>query len=100
MQKIEKLNGRSLKYLKTDGQGRLLRTPSGEPRDDYSLGLHLINEHNSVEREDFNRHFKKLIVENCSQSNLEKKEHLSINNFECLYPNEPNENKQARLDPQ
>ena len=36
MQKIKKTNERSLRYLKTDGprkdgQGRLLRTPLGEP---------------------------------------------------------------------
>ena len=57
-----------------------------ETKDDYSLGLHLVNEHNSVEREDFNRHFKVQIVENCSPSNLDKKEHLFIHKFKTLYP--------------
>ena len=57
-----------------------------ETKDDYSLGLHLVNEHNSVEREDFNRHFKVHIVENCSPSNLDKKEHLFIHKFKTLYP--------------
>jgi hypothetical protein len=57
-----------------------------ETKDDYSLGLHLVNEHYSVERGDFNRHFKVQIMENCSPSNLEKKEHLLIHKFKTLYP--------------
>ena len=57
-----------------------------ETRDDYSLGPHLINEHNFVEGEDFIRHFKVNILENCSRSNLEKKEHLFIHKFKTLYP--------------
>ena len=55
-------------------------------KDDYSLGLHLVNEHYSVERGDFNRYFKVQIMENCSPSNLEKKEHLLIHKFKTLYP--------------
>ena len=57
-----------------------------ETKDDYSLGLHLVNEHNSVDRKDFNRHYRVQIVENCSPSNLEKKEHLYIHKFKTLYP--------------
>ena len=43
-----------------------------ETRDDFSLGFHLINEHSSVEREDFHRHLRVQILKNCRPSTLEK----------------------------
>ena len=57
-----------------------------ETSDDYSLGLHLINEHGCSNKEDFNKHLQVQIVENCSPSTLEKKEHLYIHKFKTLYP--------------
>ena len=52
--------------------------------DDYSLGLHLVNDHGAVDRGDFNESFQVHIVENCSPSTLEKKEH--IHKYKTLYP--------------
>ena len=49
-----------------------------ETSDDYSLGLHLVHEHGCTDREDFNKHLQVQIIENCSPSSLEKKEHLYI----------------------
>ena len=57
-----------------------------ESSDDYSLGLHLVREHGSVDRTDFNKLFSVQIVENCSPSSLEKKEHLYIHKYNTLYP--------------
>ena len=57
-----------------------------ESSDDYSLGLHLAHEHGCGNRGDFNKHFQVQIVENCSPSSLEKKEHLYIHKFKTLYP--------------
>ena len=57
-----------------------------ETSDDYSLGLHLVHEHGCSNRGDFNKNFQVQIVENCSPSSLEKKEHLYIHKFKTLYP--------------
>ena len=53
---------------------------------DYSLGLHLVHEHGCTNREDFNKYLQVQIVESCSPSCLEKKEHLYIHKFKTLYP--------------
>ena len=57
-----------------------------ETSDDYSLGLHLAREHGCVDRSDFNKLYSLQIVENCSPSMLEKKEHLYIHKYKSLYP--------------
>ena len=57
-----------------------------ETSDDFSLGLHLVNEHGCSDRGNFNEHFQVQIMENCSPSCLEKKEHLYIHKFKTLYP--------------
>ena len=50
MQKLEKINERSLRYLKTDhgprtdGQGQLLRTPSGKPGVQNDAGKNYVDE--------------------------------------------------------
>ena len=54
--------------------------------DGYSLGLHLVNEHGCVDEADFNRLYKVQIVENCSPSSLEKKEHCYIHKYNTLSP--------------
>ena len=54
--------------------------------DDYSLGLHLANEHGCTEKDDFDRHYNVQILENCSPSALEKKEHTYIHKLNTLYP--------------
>ena len=52
--------------------------------DDYSLGLHLANEHGCSDRADFNRLYNVQILENCSPSTLEKKEHCYIHKYNPL----------------
>ena len=54
--------------------------------DDYSLGLHLVNEHGCVDRDDFDKFYNVQVLENCRPSDLEKKEHLYIHKFKTLYP--------------
>ena len=66
-------------------------------RDDYSLRLHLIIQHNSVEREDFNRRLRGADLEKYSLSNLEKKCHLLIHKVQTLYPLELNKNNPLGL---
>ena len=43
--------------------------------DDYSVGLHLVNEHHCTSKEDFDKLFSVQILEICSPSTVEKKEH-------------------------
>ena len=54
--------------------------------DDYSLGLHLANEHGCTDEGDFDKYYNVQILENCSPSALEKKEHMYIHKFNTLYP--------------
>ena len=54
--------------------------------DDYSLGLHIANEHGCSDRGDFNRLYNIQILENCSPSTLEKKEHCYIHKYNTLFP--------------
>ena len=54
--------------------------------DDYSLGLHLVNEHNCTDKRDFDRFYNLQILENCSPSSLEKKEHAYIHKYNTLFP--------------
>ena len=54
--------------------------------DDYSLGLHLLNDHGATDRRDFDNSFQVQIVEICSPASLEKKEHLYIHKYKTLYP--------------
>ena len=54
--------------------------------DDYSLGLHLSNEHGCVVKSDFNKIYRLHILENCSPSLLEKQEHIYIHKYDTLYP--------------
>ena len=57
-----------------------------ESNDDFSLGLHIFHEHGAVDRTDFNNMYTVQIVENCSPSDLEKKEHLYIHRYKTLHP--------------
>ena len=57
-----------------------------ESSDDFSLGLHLVKEHDAVERSDFNHLLTVQIVENCSPSRLEKQEHMYIHKYKTLHP--------------
>ena len=54
-----------------------------DSNDDYSLGLHLVREHGFSHPGDFNRSHNIQIMEVCSPSLLEKKEHNYIHG---LYP--------------
>ena len=54
--------------------------------DDYSLGLHLANEHHCTDKEDFDKNYAVQILQNCSPSSLEKKEHKYIHRYNTLFP--------------
>ena len=54
--------------------------------DDYSLGLHMTHDHGCVDQADFNRLYMVKILENCSPSMLEKKEHYCIHKYNTLFP--------------
>ena len=54
--------------------------------DEYSLGLHIANEHGCVDKTDFNCLYNVKILENCSPSTLKKKEHFFIYKFNTLFP--------------
>ena len=55
-------------------------------KDDYSLGLHIHQVHNSVDRTDFNKIYKFSILENCNPSKLEVQEHKWIHRLNTLIP--------------
>ena len=54
--------------------------------DEFSLGLHIANDHGCCDQADFNRLYKVQILENCSPSSLEKKEHCYIHKYKTLFP--------------
>ena len=54
--------------------------------DTYSLGLHLVKDHNCSDKGDFNRLFRVFILENCSPASLEVKEHKYIHKLKSLRP--------------
>ena len=58
-----------------------------EDLDDYSLGLHLYYEHGQHMASDFDKSFTVYIVENCSPSLLDKREHMLIHKYNTLHPN-------------
>ena len=57
-----------------------------ESKDDYSLGLHLVQDHGLTDPGDFNKHYQVCILEVCSPSRLEKKEHNYIHGYNTLHP--------------
>jgi hypothetical protein len=54
--------------------------------DIYSLGIHLINDHNCIDKSDFNKIYRVLILEVCSPNSLEVKEHKWIHRLNSLRP--------------
>jgi hypothetical protein len=54
--------------------------------DDYSLGLHIAHDHRCIDQEDFSRLYRVQVLENCSPSSLEKKEHCYIHKYNTLFP--------------
>ena len=57
-----------------------------QSKDDYALGLHLFHEHGLRDPEDFDSYIRIQIVEVCSPSQLEKKEHSYIHRYNTLHP--------------
>ena len=55
-------------------------------RDEYIPGLHLYNNHNLRNFEDFNNTYELTILEKCSPSMLDVKEHLWIQKLKTLNP--------------
>ena len=56
-----------------------------EIKDDYSLGLHLANEHGCLNRTDFNDLYSVKSLENCRPADLGKKEHTYIHKSSTLF---------------
>ena len=55
-------------------------------KDEYILGMHLYNNHNLRNFEDFNDSFEVTLLEKCSPSTLDVKEHLWIQKLRTLNP--------------
>ena len=53
---------------------------------DYSLGLHLANEHACSNEADFDVNYNVQILKNCSPRTLEKDEHVYIHKYKTLSP--------------
>ena len=54
--------------------------------DEYSLGIHLYNDHQISDIKGFDTYYKFTLLENCSPRNLAIKEHLWIQKLRSLYP--------------
>ena len=59
---------------------------SNDEDDLYSLGVHLVSDHGCKKRSDFNKIYKVMIIENCSPTNIEVREHVWIQNLRSLRP--------------
>lgn len=54
--------------------------------DEYSLGIHLYNEHGIVDTEGFDSSYRFTILESCSPRNLDVKEHIWVQKLKSIYP--------------
>ena len=58
-----------------------------ESMDDYSVGLNLTQDFHGLSAPgDFNKHYSVCILEVCSRSSLEEKEHNYIHGYNTLHP--------------
>ena len=58
-----------------------------EDEDDlFSLGLHLYVDHNLQNHEEFDKNYQFSLLQNCSPSIIEVKEHIWIHELQTLYP--------------
>ena len=79
-----RVNGHRATFYKII-KGDKLDIDSAE-NDEFSLGLHLFNDHNLTIRDDFNKYYTFSIVENCNPSKLEVQEHKWIHKLNTIYP--------------
>ena len=54
--------------------------------DEYSLGLHLIEEHGCSEQSDFENSYSVFILNTCSPKTLEVNEHKFIHSLKTIKP--------------
>ena len=54
--------------------------------DEYSLGLHLIEDHGLSDRINFENSYELFLVDTCSPKNLEVSEHRYMHNLKTLKP--------------
>lgn len=80
-------NGHRAKYIKYVKQiEKGVKINIGDLDDEYSLGIHLHDEHSISDPNGLDNHFKFTILENSSPRDLCKKEHLWIQKLRTLYP--------------
>ena len=80
-------NGHRAKYIKYNKQVENNNHLTMKNLDDeYSLGIHLHNEHNITAKDGFDKYYKFTILENCRPRDLGVKEHLWIQKLRCLHP--------------
>ena len=69
-------------YIRLNGKVKNTETN----KDEYIPGMHLYNCHGLRDFEDFNKNFTLTILEKCSPSDLDVKEHLWIQKLRTLNP--------------
>ena len=79
-------NGHRSKYYAILKNRGVLSTLEAE-NEEYSLGIHLYNDHHCRNYRDFNEHYTFNIIQNSSPKNLEIHEHKWIHRLNTLHPN-------------
>ena len=80
-------NGHRAKFIKYGKQKKKgVKFNINDLDDEYSLGIHLHDEHKIIKPEGFDEHYKFTILENCSPRDLSTKEHLWIQKLRTVYP--------------
>ena len=80
-------NGHRAKFVKYGKQiAKGVRVQVEDLDDEYSLGIHLHDQHNIKDGLGFDGNYRFTILENCSPRDLPKKEHLWIQKLRSLYP--------------
>ena len=74
--------GQNILILKNNGQIH----ESDVDKDEYVPGMHLYNNHNMRDFRDFNENYEMTLLEKCSPSMLDVKEHLWIQKLRTLNP--------------
>ena len=80
-------NGHRAKFVRYGKQiAKGVKMSVSDLDDEYTLGIHLHDDHKIKDKLGFDNNFKFTILENCSPKDLPKKEHMWIQKMRSIYP--------------